>query len=40
MWVAWWPGVKRFPGTRIKRAYEIASIQHLIDEYDINYEVL
>ena len=40
MWKAWWPGVKRFPGTRIKRAYEIASIQHLIDKYEINYEVL
>ncbi len=38
MWVAWWPGVKRCKGWTVKPAYEIASIQHLVDKYNLNTE--
>ena len=40
MWLAWWPGVRRFSGWTIKPAYNIGSIQHLVDEYDLNTEAL
>ncbi len=39
-WVSWWPGVKRFKSRTIKPSYAIASIQHLVDQYDINTEAL
>ena len=39
-WVAWWPGIKRVKGWTVKPAYEIASIQHLVDEYTLNTEAL
>lgn len=39
-WVPWWPGIKRFGSTTIKPAYSIGSIQHLVDEYDLNTEAL
>jgi len=40
MWVPWWPGIRRFKAHAFKRAYDLASIQHLIDEYGINEEQL
>lgn len=40
MWVAWWPGIKRFGSTTVKASYDLASIQHLIEEYDIKGESL
>jgi len=40
MWIGWWPGIKRCPSWTVKPAYEIASIQHLLDKYEIDYEVL
>ena len=40
MWISWWPGIKRFGSTTFKRAYDLASIQHLIDDYGINEERL
>jgi hypothetical protein len=40
MWVSWWPGIKRFGATTIKRSYDMASIQHLMDNYDISGELL
>ena len=39
-WVAWWPGIKRVKGWTAQRAENLASIQHLIDEYGINEEKL
>lgn len=39
-WVAWWPGIKRVKGWTVKPAYEIGSIQHLVDKYDLNTETL
>ena len=40
MWIAWWPGIKRFSSTKIKSSYDIGSIQHLVDEYNLNTEAL
>ena len=40
MWAPWWPGIRRFKAYTSKRAYDLASIQHLIDEYGINKEQL
>ena len=40
MWIGWWPGIRRFKAHTFKRAYDLASIQHLIDEYGINEEQL
>ncbi len=40
MWISWWPGIRRFKAYAHKRAYDLASIQHLIDEYEINKEQL
>jgi len=40
MWMPWWPGIKRSPSWTVKPAYELATIQHLIDDYNINYESL
>jgi len=40
MWAAWWPGHKRFVGWTTALSYEIGSIQHLIDEYELNKERL
>jgi len=39
-WVAWWPGIKRIKGETVAKAEDIASIQHLVDEYDLNTETL
>ena len=40
MWASWWSGNKRFVGWTTALSYEIGSIQHLIDEYDLNEERL
>lgn len=40
MWIGWWPGIRRFKAHTFKKAYDLASIQHLIDEYGINEEKL
>jgi hypothetical protein len=40
MWISWWPGIRRFKSHTFKKAYDLASIQHLIDEYGINEEQL
>jgi hypothetical protein len=40
MWMPWWPGIKRCRSWTVKPAYELATIQHLIDDYNINYESL
>ena len=40
MWLAWWPGTRRFISRTIKPAYAIASIQHLVDKYNLNTKVL
>jgi len=40
MWVAWWPGIKRFASSTIKPSYMIGSIQHLVDEYELNTQAL
>ena len=40
MWIAWWPGIKRFGSTTVKASYDLASIQHLMDDYDISGESL
>ena len=39
-WVGWWPGIKRVKGWTAQRAEDLASIQHLINEYGINEEKL
>ena len=39
-WAPWWPGIKRWKSHTAKLAYEIGSIQHLIDEYGLNEESL
>jgi hypothetical protein len=39
-WAPWWPGVKRWKSHTAKLAYEIGSIQHLIDDYGLNEESL
>ena len=39
-WVAWWPGIKRIKGETVAKAEDLASIQHLVDEYDLNTEIL
>ena len=39
-WVAWWHGIKRVKGWTSAKAEDLASIQHLIDEYDIDEENL
>jgi hypothetical protein len=39
-WVAWWPGIRRIGSRTVKPAYSIGSIQHLVDEYDLNTEAL
>jgi len=39
-WLPWWPGIRRFSGWTIKPSYSIGSIQHLVDEYDLNTEAL
>ena len=40
MWVAWWPGIRRVKSWTVKPAYMIASIQHLVEDYNINTEDL
>jgi hypothetical protein len=35
-WVPWWPGIKRVKGWTTANAEDLASIQHLVDEYGIN----
>ena len=40
MWVAWWPGIRRVKSWTVKPAYMIASIQHLVEDYNINTEAL
>lgn len=40
MWISWWPGIRRFKAHTFKKAYDLASIQHLIDDYGINEEKL
>ena len=35
-WVPWWPGIKRVKGWTCSQAEDLASIQHLVDEYGIN----
>ena len=40
MWISWWPGIRRFKSYTFKRAYDLASIQHLIDMYEIDGEKL
>ena len=40
MWAPWWPGIKRFKGWTTALSYDLASIQHLIDDYEINEEAL
>ena len=39
-WVPWWPGIKRVKGWTAAKAEDLATIQHLIDEYDIDEENL
>jgi len=39
-WVPWWPGIKKVLGWTAARAEDLASIQHLVDEYDISEEKL
>ena len=39
-WVPWWPGIKRVKGWTTAKAEDLASIQHLVDEYGINEEKL
>ena len=39
-WLPWWPGIKRFGSTTVKASYDLASIQHLMDKYDIDGESL
>jgi hypothetical protein len=40
MWVSWWPGIKRFKGRTVALSYDLASIQHLIEDYGLNEETL
>jgi len=39
-WVSWWPGIKRVKGWTVAKAEDLASIQHLVDKYDLNTETL
>ena len=39
-WVPWWAGIKRVKGWTCSKAEDLASIQHLIDEYGIDEEKL
>ena len=39
-WVSWWPGIKRIKGNTYAKAEDLASIQHLVDKYDLNTEIL
>ena len=39
-WVPWWPGIKRVKGWTCSKAEDLATIQHLIDEYNIDEENL
>ena len=39
-WVSWWPGIKRVKGDTCAKAEDLASIQHLVDKYDLNTETL
>lgn len=39
-WVPWWAGIKRVKGWTSAKAEDLASIQHLVDEYKINEEKL
>ena len=39
-WAPWWPGIKRWKSHTAKLAYEIGSIQHLIDDYGLDEETL
>jgi hypothetical protein len=39
-WISWWPGLKGFRSHTAKLAYDMASIQHLMDEYGIKKERL
>ena len=39
-WVPWWPGIKRVLGWTTAKAEDLASIQHLVDEYGISEEKL
>ena len=40
LWVPWWPGIKRVKGWTAAKAEDLATIQHLIDEYNIDEENL
>ena len=35
-WVTWWPGIKRVKGWTSAKAEDLATIQHLVDEYGID----
>ena len=39
-WLPWWPGLKGFRSHTCKLAYDLASIQHLIESYGIRKENL
>ena len=39
-WVSWWPGLKGFKSWTTKLSYDLASIQHLMDKYDLKKENL
>ena len=39
-WVPWWPGIKRVKGWTCSKAEDLATKQHLIDEYNIDEENL
>ena len=36
MWVPWWSGIRRFKGWTTALSYDLSSIQHLVDEYDLD----
>ena len=39
-WIPWWPGLRGFRSWTTKLAYDLASIQHLMDAYGIKKENL
>ena len=39
-WFPWWPGLKGFRSHTAKLSYDMASIQHLMNEYNIKKESL
>ena len=39
-WVSWWPGLKGFKSWTTKLSYDLASIQHLMDKYELKKENL